>query len=343
VDLPSDRWRPALELSEGWIKKGVSLKILTAIDQKTELLIALILLVGGLFVTNAAAAAVRARRSELAVLAALGWSSRSRLGVIIGELAVVGLVGGVAGMLIALAVVTALGDGIDWATSALAIPGALGLTAIAGVLPAARAAISRPVAAIRPPVFEAARARHAGSILGLSLVNLLRVPGRTLLGALSMAIGVGALTVLVAAAKTFKNLIVGTLLGSAVSVQVTPSDYGAAAVIIALAAAAIGDIIYLNQRDRAQELATLAATGWSRGALSRLTTSEGLWMSLLGSISGGATGLVITGQVASTIPPQLVLTAAATAAAGLAAGLLASAGSTLWLLRLPTVTLLSTE
>jgi hypothetical protein len=47
--------------------------------------------------------------------------------------------------------------------------------------------------------------------------------------------------------------------------------------------------------------------------------------------------------VASTIPPQLVLTAAATAAAGLAAGLLASAGSTLWLLRLPTVTLLSTE
>src|SRR6185312_2000765 len=50
---------------------------------------------------NAATAAVRARRMELAVLAAMGWSSRSRLGVIIGELAVVGLVGGVAGMLVA--------------------------------------------------------------------------------------------------------------------------------------------------------------------------------------------------------------------------------------------------
>ncbi|HET6866767.1 MAG TPA: FtsX-like permease family protein [Solirubrobacteraceae bacterium] len=343
VNLPGDRWRPALELSEGWIKKGVSLEILTAIDQKTKLLIALILLVGGLFVANAATAAVRARRSELAVLAALGWSSRSRLGVIIGELAVVGLVGGVAGMLIAAAVVTALGDPIDWATSALAIPAALGLTALAGALPAARAAVPRPVAAIRPPVLEAARARHARSILGLSLVNLLRVPGRTLLGALSMAIGVGALTVLVAVATTFKNLIVGTLLGTAVSVQVAPSDYAAAAVIIVLAAAAIGDILYLNQRDRAGELATLSATGWSRGALSRLTTSEGLWMSLLGSIGGGALGLVITGTLASTIPPQLVLIAAATATAGLAAGLLASAGSTLWLLRLPTVTLLSTE
>jgi ABC-type lipoprotein release transport system permease subunit len=246
-------------------------------------------------------------------------------------------------MLVAVAVVTALGDRIDWATSALAIPAALGLTAVAGAVPAARAAAAQPVAAIRPPVLEAARAHHAHSILGLSLVNVLRVPGRTLLGALSMAIGVGALTVLVAVATTFKNLIVGTLLGVAVSVQVTPSDYGAAAVIIVLAAAAIGDILYLNQRERAGELATLNATGWSRGALGRLTTSEGLWMSLLGSISGGATGLVIAGQVASTIPPQLVLTAAATAAAGLAAGLLASAGSTLWLLRLPTVTLLSTE
>jgi ABC-type antimicrobial peptide transport system permease subunit len=179
--------------------------------------------------------------------------------------------------------------------------------------------------------------------LGLSLVNVLRVPGRTLLGALSMAIGVGALTVLVAVATTFKNLIVGTLLGTAVSVQVAPSDYAAAAVIMVLAAAAIGDILYLNQRERAGELATLGATGWSRGALSRLTTSEGLWMSLLGSIGGGALGLVITGQLAGTIPPQLVLTAAAAAAAGLAAGLLASAGSALWLLRLPTVALLATE
>ena len=66
-------------------------------------------------------------------------------------------------------------------------------------------------------------------------------------------------------------------------------------------------------------------------------------MSLLGSVGGGALGLLITAKLAGTIPPQLVLTAAATATAGLAAGLLASAGSTLWLLRLPTVTLLSTE
>ena len=66
-------------------------------------------------------------------------------------------------------------------------------------------------------------------------------------------------------------------------------------------------------------------------------------MSMLGSVGGAALGLVITGKLASTVPPQLVLTAAATATAGLAAGLLASAGSTLWLLRLPTVALLSTE
>ena len=343
VDLPRERSRPALELSEGWIKKGVSLEILTAIDQKTKLLIGLILLVGGLFVTNAATASVRARRGELAVLAALGWSWRSRLGVIVGELALVGLAGGIAGMLLAVTVAGALGDRIDWATSALAIPAALGLTAAAGVLPAARAARAQPIAAMRPPVLEAARARHARSILGLSLVNLLRVPGRTLLGALSMAIGVAALTVLVAVATTFRNLIVGTLLGTAVSVQVTASDYAAAAVIIVLAAAAIGDILYLNQRERAGELATLNATGWSRAALSRLTTSEGLWISLIGSVGGAVLGLLITGKLASTVPPELMLTAAATATAGLAAGLVASAGSTLWLLRLSTVALLSTE
>lgn len=92
--------------------------------------------------------------------------------------------------------------------------------------------------------------------------------------------------------------------------QVTPSDYASAAVIIVPAAAAIGDILYLNQRERAAELATLNATGWSRAALSRLTTTEGLWISLLGSFGGAVLGLVITGKLAGTIPPRLVLTAA---------------------------------
>src|SRR5215217_7536505 len=76
IDLPAGRLgRPRLALSETWVRKGVAARVLSAVDRKSLLLFALILVVCALFVTNAASAAVHARRDELGVLACLGWST----------------------------------------------------------------------------------------------------------------------------------------------------------------------------------------------------------------------------------------------------------------------------
>jgi len=78
VILPAGRFgRPALMLREAWSKKGVAVTILDAVDRTSLLLFALILVVCALFAGNAASAAVRARRTELGVLACLGWRAAS--------------------------------------------------------------------------------------------------------------------------------------------------------------------------------------------------------------------------------------------------------------------------
>jgi putative ABC transport system permease protein len=59
----------------------------------------------------------------------------------------------------------------------------------------------------------------------LAIVNVLRTPGRTALGALTLAIGVCALTLLLAATVAFNDVLVGTLLGGAVAVQARNTDY----------------------------------------------------------------------------------------------------------------------
>jgi putative ABC transport system permease protein len=343
VDLPADRFRPALELREGWVKKGVSVAILMAIDRKTQVLLLLILVVAGLFAANSASAGVRARRSELGVLAALGWTRRSLFAAIMGELAAIGLLGGLAGAALALCVSAAVGSRLAVAVAALAVPAALLITAVSGVVPALRAARLAPIAAIRPPVLDGGRGHHAGTVAQLALINLVRVPGRTLLGIVSLAIGVGALTVMVGAALAFKNLLVGTLLGGAVSVQVSGSDYAAVAVIIVLSLAAIADVLYLNQRERAAELAVLRATGWSWGALGRLTTIEGLWIALLGSLLGGGVGLAATALISGSVPPALLGTTAAATGAGLLAGTVAAVLPGLLPTRLPLAALLAGE
>jgi putative ABC transport system permease protein len=56
-------------------------------------------------------------------------------------------------------------------------------------------------------------------------VNVLRTPGRAAVGAVSLAVGVTALTVLAAVTLAFRGVVVGTLLGNAVAVQVRGVDY----------------------------------------------------------------------------------------------------------------------
>ena len=81
IDLPADRFsQPPLILSENWVKEGVAVAILSEVDKTSVVLFTLILVVSVLFVGNAATAAVRGRRRELGVLAAVGWRRARLLG-----------------------------------------------------------------------------------------------------------------------------------------------------------------------------------------------------------------------------------------------------------------------
>ena len=111
------------------------------------------------------------------------------------------------------AVTVAAGAGLGYAAVADALLGLSSTLAIAaGAGPAWLAARADPVASVRPPVLAVRRARQPSGITGLALVNVLRTPGRTLVGALSLAVGVTALTMLVAVTLAFRGAVVGTLL-----------------------------------------------------------------------------------------------------------------------------------
>ena len=308
VDLPAGPLgRPRLALTETWVRPGVAARVLSAVDRKSLLLFALILVVCALFVTNAASAAVRARRGELGVLACLGWSTGRLFAVVLAEVALVGFAAGVLGGLLALPLAALVGVDASPARAALAVPAATGLALLAGLVPAARAARAQPIAAVRPAVLEVRRAWRPRGLGGLALVNLVRTPGRSALGALSLAIGVCALTLLLAATIAFNDVLVGTLLGDAVAVQVRGTDYVAVVTTILLGVAAVADVLFLGLRERAGELATLEAGGWDDRALGRLVAFEGLWIGAAGAVAGAAAGLAGAAAFAGALPGALVL------------------------------------
>ncbi|KAB1910996.1 FtsX-like permease family protein [Micromonospora sp. AMSO31t] len=344
VELPAGAFgRPALRLSENWSALGVAAVITKAVDRKSAALFVLVLVVCVLFLGNAVSAAVRDRRPELAVLACLGWPARRIGALVLGEVAALGLAAGLLSVGLAFPLGAALDIGVDWRRALLAVPVALLLALVAGVAPALRAARAHPAAALRPPVASARWVRRPRSLPGPALVNLVRSPGRTVLGASALAIGVAALTLVAATAYAFRGAIVGSLLGDTVSLSVRGADALAAGATVLLGAGAVADVLYLNIRDRAAELATLRATGWTDAALGRLVGYEGFALGALGALSGAGLGLGGAAWLVGELPVALVAVAAAVALAGVLVTCLAALVPAALLRRLPTARLLAEE
>lgn len=344
VDLAAGRFgRPELALREEWVQKGVAVTILDALDRKSFLLFVLILLVCGLLLANAAAAAARTRRVELGVLACLGWSSGTLCSLVVSEVLVIGLAAGLVAGLLSPLVAAVAGVDIPADRGLLAVGASVGLAMLAGLWPAIRASRLQPAAAVSPVALPVRRHVQPSRQLGLAVTNLMRMPGRLLVGAFSIGVGVCALTLLLSVTVAFRGVLVGTLLGDAISVQTRAVDYLATAVVLALAAVAVADVLYLSVRERAAELAALQATGWTGRDVGRLILLEGTLTGLFGSVVGAGLGLAgaavfANGLTASLLTAATMAVLAGTVLAGLAAAVPARLPG-----RLPIATLLAQE
>jgi ABC-type lipoprotein release transport system permease subunit len=311
VDLPAGCCgEPALTVAEGWVRKGAALVVLNAVDAKSLVLFVLVLVVCVLFLANGAYASVRSRRTELGVLACLGWGRAALFRLVLGELALVGLAMGVVGAALAEILALALRLDLPWWHSLLVIPIALGLACVAGLAPAYAATRGRPLDAVYSVPGGGGRHRAIRHVSGIARANLLRRPARLISGALGLFIGVAAFAVLLAVQLAFQGQVVGTALGNLVSVQVRSVDLIAAVLALLLGAFSVADVLAVNLRDRAGEQAVLAATGWRAQTLFRLAFTEGMVVGVVGAIAGGAVGLglaaLLTGSALAVAPSAIL-------------------------------------
>lgn len=337
-----DYGRPDLAVTESWVQKGVAAVLVRAADRKSVLLSILVLAVCALAVLNANTAAIRARRTEFGILACLGWNRRQLAQLMFTEITGIGLAAGIAGTVLALAFAFAFGLNIVWSHTLLAIPAAVALALLAGGWPAWRAARPDPGETIRPAVLGiAARRRAPRRVATLALANLARTPGRTLLGAMSLMIGVAALTVLLAITFAFRGAVTGTLLGDAVTLQARTVDYIAVTVTIVLGIVSVADVLYLNISERAAEFALFGAVGWTDAVLNRLVVIEAIGMGVIGGTLGAAAGLGAAAAFAGGITTPIVWCAVAALAFGVAVSAVSVVVPVAMLRRLPTAQLLA--
>lgn len=343
VTLPAGKYgRPELVLSQPWLKKGVGVAIVTAVDRKSLALFLMVLLVSALTVANGVTASVRARRRELAMLAGLGWRRRDLFRLIFLETGLVAVTAGVVAAGMSLAVAAAGGLSIQPWRAALAVPTCLVVALTAAAIPARSAARATPITALQPAVTLTRRTRLQVWTTGaLARANLSRARSRTLLAAAGVGLAVAVCTALIGVAQTFQGAVVGSALGDAVAIQTRTADYAAGAATFLLALVGVAAVLYLNIRERGPELATLLAVGWRRRDIARLITREGTLIGLLGAVPGAALGVATLAALTGQLPPLLAAAGAGSAVVTIAACALAAYVTTILVRRLPLTTLLA--
>lgn len=313
---------PPLDLQQQWVKEDVDSAILQAESTKDLALLALVGLTCALFVAATTYAGVRERRREIAILGTLGWPGTAIFQLIVGEAAQAGTLAGLAatGAAVMLGAIGSLHQ--PALALGLITPAALLLAILAAGVPARLASNTMPVEGLRGPAMPVGRRHRVRSLSGLALVSLMRVPGRTLLGAATLAAAVAATSSLIGVEIAFRGAVAHDLLGDAVTVYVRGADIASVVLVAFVGGACVANIVHSGMRERRTELATLEATGWSTRDIARLAGLEGLAVGATGSLLGAVVGSGIVGLLGGS-PSAVIATAGAAVVTGIAVSMLA--------------------
>jgi putative ABC transport system permease protein len=294
VKLAKGRYgTPPLDLRQAWVREDVDSAIIQAEDTKDLALLGLVAVACALFVAATTYAGVRARRQEMAILGTLGWPRAAIFQLIVGEVAQIAIVAGLAatGVTVGLGVIGSLHSPALALT--LITPSCLMLGIGAAVIPTFMASRTVPLAGLRGEAMPVGRHRRVRSLPGLALAELARVPGRTLLGVATLALAVSATASLLGIEIAFRGDVAHDLLGRAVVVSVRSADIASVVLVALVGGACVADIVHSSMRERRAELASLRATGWTTEDLARLAALESLALGFAGSVLGAAIGSAV--------------------------------------------------
>jgi putative ABC transport system permease protein len=182
---------------------------------------------------------------------------------------------------------------------------------------------------LRRPRPRRPSARPAAAPPLRSVRRLLRTPARMVLSTFVIAVACVALSLEVAARWAFSGAATPWT-ERPVTAQGTAVDIVAVLLIAAMAVFAVADLNLLSLRERAAEVRTLRAIGWSAPDLVWLTLQNAAWPGLAGGLVAAGFDLLGGLAVVGSAPPRLIALSALAAAVGVAMSLVAASLPTIF-------------
>jgi FtsX-like permease family len=326
VALPAGlHGRPPLLVDEVWYRSDVRTTVWTGLGLDSIVLVELQLLAGEVGIGWGTWRLLRSRRRELATLRALGWRRRQLAGRLLAEFAPTAVIAVAAAALAGYAIGAALAGRLEWAWLLLCVP-----VLTAAVVPWARRALRRywPRPALAPArrlaSWRSARpGRGEAPVVARLVRRRLRAGSRKLLRTLVIAGASAALSLQAGARWAFAGAATSWT-QRPVTGQGALVDGAAVLIVVLMATFTVADLDWVALRERAVEVRTLRAIGWSALDVAGLTVRNAVWPGVLGGLVAGGTDLLVGLPASGAAPLRLVALVVLATAAGAALSLVAS-------------------
>ena len=314
---PDGKVAPLGYVEEPWTTLGAAASISGGIDSASVLMLAVTGLAGLLYLLSQSLLSTLSRRRELALLQAIGWRRRHISGLVIGEAAILGLLGGVTAVILALLLAGLLNLSAP-ADQVVAVGAVVFILYILASIGPALWVVRQPIAELlqrgEVALPGGKSSPRGGRLLGgvgvrglaaFAWRNLSRRRLRSLLAAAGIAIATTLLMLISASLVALSGTLRVTLLGQFVGLQVQPYHYIMVGSALIVSILTVADHLAVGVLERRHELALLQAVGWRAGAVRLSLLLEGVWLGLF----GGLLGAVAAVGVGLATKSQLILAA----------------------------------
>jgi cell division protein FtsX len=295
VHIPGDERVPAVGyVEEGWIQKGLSYTLTSEIKRVNVLLFSVMLVVSALYILNTSLISTLARQREIALQKALGWRSGTVFVQVLSEGALVGMVAGTLGLVLALLLTTIFDLDMPLQRAVLILPLGVMLCLLGSLLPAIIAARIPPAQELRRGEVHVTGVRFGRlSLPGYALRQAVRRRARAGLAIMTIAISTGLMTLFLGVIWYAHGYLSGTLLGEYILQHIGGFHFIIAGVSFVVSGLATADVLLMSIVERRREMGVLKSIGWRNKQVLRLFLWEAVGLALVGGLLGGVAGVYL--------------------------------------------------
>ncbi len=295
VHIPGDERVPAVGyVEEGWIQKGLSYTLTSETKRVNVLLFSVMLVVSALYILNTSLISTLARQREIALQKALGWRSGTVFVQVLSEGALVGMVAGTLGLVLALLLTTIFDLDMPLQRAVLILPLGVMLCLLGSLLPAIIAARIPPAQELRRGEVHVTGVRFGRlSLPGYALRQAVRRRARAGLAIMTIAISTGLMTLFLGVIWYAHGYLSGTLLGEYILQHIGGFHFIIAGVSFVVSGLATADVLLMSIVERRREMGVLKSIGWRNKQVLRLFLWEAVGLALVGGLLGGVAGLYL--------------------------------------------------